>query len=1258
MGCGASTATATVPDELMTQQHDRLTRGKFIPTIIPKEGNDYTLLMKALEEAASHILFDKQKAQQDSLATYTKGRSKNAGKGNSRFNQILENRRQAQEEALGRTPRASSTPRITSPRSPPLTRRDSTATPRNPTAFAFDEPTASDVDLGPAHGDVALRSLPYNAKLILLRLIRHPLGFVHYWNFTKYLDYNSAVTLSPNVEEAVRQKAMNDSAAFLNLKMVPNFSIPHTPTLSSDSPFEAIFLLFTHLDKLTRMGTVPPQMKNTFGYIIHFHPNDEPMAVTSPVANAHPHSNALKSMRNANKGLASSKKHDTKSVRGQVLPPAHGRRMSVPILDVTIPASDAELPPVTQPNNQDAGKRRALDPQQSVPSMDVESLVVPQANPITMTSQSSEALSRRCVQAQKALQAQYVAQATIIREHKTFYEGLITQALNIYDTFCEPAGVMFPAKFRPDRFYVPNALTKTVKTFLPPTTVDMLSRSLLAYIKVLKAVLVGVTHVDNQHQANLKFIESAERAGGLLHGHATQGYIFTTTHNEYYTDLDIYDILLRCPFVPTLGRIDSIGARFTNPFLSAGAGMSAAQIRIISNSRATDGLASMSNAVASQGIFSLKSSKMKPSPLASAQASLISCAPRADGYQYQAMCVPPRTTYIPEAGLRYAREQILGYLAAYTLSPFILSGVYGVLKQNITACATQLINAAHKKSVDTPSSNTGFPLARTLSPSPGIGAATVPLPGSSSSIISSAMQPLAAQQQQGIPVLTSAQMPPQMLLQACIKCANFAAWAGYGVPGQHSIGMGPHPLIISPGNPMIENLGLAPATIHPYNDSSSVNTKNGLPRRASIVPGIMTQQTNEQVNTLSPLGAFDLSRGIISREMIKAFGYAAALAPPQIGVCVISMLSLSSNHNAWVKYKNQNVSGLSMISQQMNTCKVVFTNQEFAKMCGASESDFTSNSGSAAAMGSPGSNTIYTFNSNGVNPDININKPPSPDGALSTAASDQQAQSTSGGYLSILGRDYKDLFVDDGDKEYLLDQITSLKHVHAFARLATPNGKQYTPVVLSMKPVFMRIRPNPQNVEKAINMGMGAAVATPTSDAFRGTNQYDIDTTDVDSFDTNAKTYSETFISPLFFICTAIRVKAPPKPVIRGSPASTGRTLEDDGMVASVYSEFPSVSPLFSVEKKTPQKSVQKTSTIAEINDTSRFHKTTTTLAVPALSQNDAGMNEASLFIDKSEEDDVFDYSDADRELMLKSRWAHDHAWLSLFPDIHDVILP
>src|SRR5690606_29585202 len=62
------------------------------------------------------------------------------------------------------------------------------------------------------------------------------------------------------------------------------------------------------------------------------------------------------------------------------------------------------------------------------------------------------------------------------------------------------------------------------------------------------------------------------------------------------------------------------------------------------------------------------------------------------------------------------------------------------------------------------------------------------------------------------------------------------------------------------------------------------------------------------------------------------------------------------------------------------------------------------------------------------------------------------------GYLSIIGRDYKSLLLNDTDKIRVLNDMMQLKPIHTFAKLASPDGQRCTDVILAMKPVYLRAR--------------------------------------------------------------------------------------------------------------------------------------------------------------------------------------------------------
>lgn len=66
------------------------------------------------------------------------------------------------------------------------------------------------------------------------------------------------------------------------------------------------------------------------------------------------------------------------------------------------------------------------------------------------------------------------------------------------------------------------------------------------------------------------------------------------------------------------------------------------------------------------------------------------------------------------------------------------------------------------------------------------------------------------------------------------------------------------------------------------------------------------------------------------------------------------------------------------------------------------------------------------------------------------------------GYINVLGRDYRDLFATGEGKAELIAKMTSLQTIHTVTRLCSASGSESTPVVIAMKPVFMRASLGPK----------------------------------------------------------------------------------------------------------------------------------------------------------------------------------------------------
>lgn len=1109
MGCGASSSNVKSQSDfvLISEQYDRQARANIDATVIPKEGNDYLAVVKALDHAASHILVAKKRSDDGSKDKD----KKNKNSSNSKFNQLLTSRRVVQDEALGRTSRS----------------RNSSSTKYSDNQLNMDNNKQDDIPKNSfgvpllPHSEEALRTLPYNAKLCILRLIRHPISLVLYWQYLQYLDKTSAMNNSPNTPEVPKT-----DGALAQFKLTINENIPHQPVTAEDSPYEAVLLLFLQVDKLVRLGVVPPQMRNPFGSIVHCQLNDNEDAPEE-----------LHLQRNG----------------------------SLPTLDQYIGAQ----------NNKS--------------STNTNNTAFPENTP-----------AGKAILIQRVLCSQYVVQASVVRSHRVFYETVLNQAQGIMQSFCIVNPLTHINNFIQDKFYAPLSLTKALGTVLSGDIARGMTHSLQNFIHTITNILNAVIAIDDQHTVNLRILDDFERRGGFTDPNSV-GLVFTSVPSDgYYLDLDFYNLYLQSSYSPSMSEVGHTVAKYHYPLLANGAGM-------ISSSTAAQSSPVQSSNGFGEGGF----------------AGVVSNPPTSSHYSFQSTCSVPQTTYVPTAGIRLAREQLLAVLAAYTFSPFIKSHMFNTLKMALANSTTQNIVAAKFEPPSPMSSNAFRPST--------VATLTTPRSNSIASLRQNSLTN-APTQASTTSVGANNASPPQMFLQDCVKYANIALWGGYGVQQCMGIGHGSMPLMMMTGQvtnylplqpitffcngtaisisaPMLSPRGTTGTNTSTTTTTTTTNLMSPSRRSSTGLPGISTQQAIQEVASTTPLGAIDVSRAIVTREITRAFSHAACLLPPQVGICVISLLTPSPNQHIWSKHnKNQPFAGMS----SLNTLKVVYANSEFASLCGSH------------CLSAVSASSLLPSNSSYIN-----------SMARSSSAISSMRPSTSGGgtssglgYLSVLGREYQDLFLDDEDKDELLDDMTSLKTIHTFARLATSDGTHYTPVIMAMKPVYMRIKPSRQEHDK-VNIGAGASVNLQAN-----TNQSDQDL-DSEGFDNAGTMYRSTYFSPMFYVCVAIRTNHPPVPYSRPvTPAhSTPVKVPVQGkLIAHNYARYSSVPALFEEKKK----------------DKDRVDV--------SIHYNDIDDSAVNWYTPREQDDQVTALSHEHKQYILKSRWAHDSAFLNIFPDVHDVL--
>ena len=559
---------------------------------------------------------------------------------------------------------------------------------------------------------------------------------------------------------------------------------------------------------------------------------------------------------------------------------------------------------------------------------------------------------------------QYYKQFAAIRSHRVFYQTLAETAERIQTSFCGGSQAAGSCTLMSHPQYAPNASLRALTRVLPSECVGDLARSLVYYSNATKEILAAVTAIEREHRDTVAEIDTAVAAAvaaGADVGAALAKFRFSAVASDTFYELEL-EGRAHTDLNP-LARFSFGGVRDStaggDPAASAAALAAAAT-------------AAAAGVVGKHGrrVDCTQSRLLRQGAAAN---------PRA--YAFLALVNAPKAPYIPDLGVLFARERVLEVLSEHTIAPFLRSTLYkGLASTLITACAAR---------------------RGTGSDASARGASASAAHGSSSNLAAAnrTMLPLSAAVPQSAAALMSP--PPQLILLETMKAAGYAAWLGYA----------PGPMLFTAAVAASASSARGSQSVKDANATTTAMVMSGLgagvvvPGASNTMPlsprgtgsfsatggpraivlreagsgGSGSNANHNQVARdeaksfphgpkLPPL-AYDLSKVTVAREALKSYCHAVPMLPHNVGVCVISLLAESPNHEAFWQYKRAMYAHQQHIAANLprgsapwtptapvpptmeppNTLRVVYCNAEFAALSGGLAQYANSAGGASAA---------------------------------------------------------------------------------------------------------------------------------------------------------------------------------------------------------------------------------------------------------------------------------------------------------------------